>query len=199
MDEWRTDRDCDTAFITVGGSRNIKKPRSLHDYYSTDASAITLLDKHGLLDKNVLYWETACGAGRLSEELIRLGYDVVSSDKYNHGYGDVGVDFFDCKKRFPGNTITNPPFNKMNEWIQHTLEITGNKAYIFGRIQVVESKKRWNGVFKENPPKWVCPFVKRIQCYKNDDLSEKQSPLCYAWFIWDKKDNTKETKMKWLI
>lgn len=198
-DRWRTDRDCDTAFITIGSNRNAKSERSLHDYYSTNPLAITLLDKYNLLDKNTLYWETACGSGALSKELIKLGYNVVSSDKYNHGYGETGVDFFNCRKTFPGNTITNPPFNQMNEWLQHTLQITENKAYIFGRIQLVESKKRWEAVFKDNPPAFICPFVKRIQCYKNDDLSEKRSPLCYAWFIWDNKSNSKETKVKWLI
>lgn len=189
----------DTTFVTIGATNHNKvTKRDEHDYYSTDEIAITLLDKHGLLDKNVLYWETACGGGRLSEELIRLGYDVISSDKYNHGYGHIGVDFFKCNGIFNGNTITNPPFKEMNEWIVHTLEITSNKAYIFGRIQTIESIGRWEMIFKKNPPSLICPFVKRVQCYKNNEPTMK-SPMCYAWFIWDMKDSDNETKVKWLI
>ena len=189
----------DTTFVTMGASNHAQSSRGEHDYYSTDSSAITLLHKHGLLNPDEKYWETACGCGELSEELLRLGYDVVSSDKYDHGYGDVGVDFFECNKVFEGNTITNPPFKHMNDWIVHTLEVTGNKAYIFGRIQTVESIGRWNRIFKENPPIWICPFVRRIQCYKNNDKTESGSPLSYAWFIWDNKSENSECKVKWLI
>lgn len=190
----------DTTFVTMGASNHAKSDRGIHDYYSTDASAITLLDKYDLLDKDVPYWETAVGGGRLSNELKRLGYNVVKeTDLYNHGYGDTGVDFFKCNEVFQGNTITNPPFKYMNDWIVHTLKVTGNKAYIFGRIQTVESIGRWDRVFKNYKPSYICPFVKRIQCYKNDDLTEKGSPLCYAWFIWDMDNLDGDTKVKWLI
>ena len=190
----------DTTFVTLGASNHAKSNRELHDFYSTDALAITLLHKHDLLDKNVPYWETAVGGGRLSSELKRLGYNVIrETDLYDHGYGDTGVDFFEETEVFQGNTITNPPFNRMNDWMEHSLKVTGNKAYIFGRIQTVESIGRWNRIFKYHKPLWICPFVKRIQCYKNDDLSEKGSPLCYAWFIWDVNNVDCETRVKWLI
>ena len=136
----------------------------------------------------------------MSKELKRLEYNVVKeTDLFDRGYGDVGVDFFKCNSVFNGNTITNPPFKHMNDWIVHTLKVTANKAYVFGRIQTVESIGRYNRIFKDNPPVWICPFVKRIQCYKNNDRNEKGSPLCYAWFIWDNQDDSNECKVKWLI
>ena len=190
----------DTTFVTLGASNHAKRSREEHDYYSTDAKAITLLDKHNLLDKDVPYWETACGGGRLSQELKRLGYNVTKeTDLYNYGYGTTGVDFFKQTEVFQGNTITNPPFKYVNDWIVHSLEVTSNKTYIFCRIQTVESIGRYERIFRYNPPSYICPFVKRIQCYKNDDLTEKGSPLCYAWFIWDNKDDSGETRVKWLI
>ena len=67
----------DTTFITLGASNHAKSNREVHDYYSTDALAITLLDKHGLLDQDQPYWESAVGGGRLSKDLKRLGYNVV--------------------------------------------------------------------------------------------------------------------------
>ena len=89
------------------------------------------------------------GGGRLSKELIRLGYDVVSSDLYDRGYGDVGVDFFKCNEVFQGNTITNPPYSFINDWIKHSLKITSNKVYIFCRIQTIETLKRYK-IFKRS-------------------------------------------------
>lgn len=136
--------------------------------------------------------------GRLSKELIRLGYDVVSSDLYDRGYGDSGVDFFECNEVFQGNTITNPPYSFINEWIQHSLDITSNKVYIFCRIQTIETIKRYQ-IFKENPPLLICPFVKRISCYNGDSTKKTPSAVCYSWFIWDNKVDNKDTKVKWLI
>ena len=191
-------RNSKSVFSNIGASNHSKFEREKHDYYSTDPLAIRLLHKHGLLDKNIQYWETACGGGRLSNELIRLGYDVVSSDLYDRGYGDVGVDFFKCNEVFQGNTITNPPYSFINDWIAHSLKITSNKVYIFCRIQTIETVKRYR-IFKENPPLLICPFVKRIPCYKGESMSKNGSAVCYSWFIWDNTVDNEDTKVKWLI
>jgi len=189
-----------SVFKNIGASSHSSYEREKNDYYSTDESAITLLHNHGLLDKDQPYWETAVGGGRLAKELKRLGYNVVKeTDKYDRGYGDSGVDFFRVHEVFEGNTITNPPYSYINDWILHSLKVTSNKVYIFCRIQTIETIGRYKKIFKDDPPVYICPFVKRIQCYRNDDLSLNGSAVCYSWFIWDNQDNSKETKVKWLI
>lgn len=191
-------RNSKTVFSNIGASNHSKLEREKNDYYATDPLAVRLLDKYNLLD-NQPYWETACGEGNLSKELIRLGYEVTSSDKYDRGYGNVGVDFFECNDVFQGNTITNPPYSFINDWIEHSLKITSNKVYIFGRIQTIETIGRYNRIFKNNPPLYVCPFVKRIKCYPNGDMTDKGSAVCYAWFIWDNTIDNEDTLVKWLI
>ena len=139
------------------------------------------------------------GGGRLAKELKRLGYTVSKeTDLFDRGYGTVGVDFFKCNEVFEGNLITNPPYSFINDWITHSLDLATNKVYIFCRIQTIETIKRYQ-IFKDNPPILICPFVKRINCYRNDDDSLKNSAVCYSWFIWDNNDSTNETKVKWLI
>lgn len=193
-------RNKQSVFSNIGASNHSRYEREVNDYYSTDPLAITLLDKYGLLDTDVPYWETAVGGGNLALELKRLGYDVVKeTDLYDRGYGDSGVDFFKCKEVFQGNTITNPPYKHINDWILHSLKVTANKVYIFARIQTIETISRYNKIFKNNPPVLICPFVKRIQCWRNNDTNINGSAVCYAWFIWDNKDNSKETVVKWLI
>lgn len=187
------------VFTTMGASNHSKYPREENDFYATDPSAITLLDKAGLLDKNIPYWECACGDGALSKELIRLGYNVpVNTDLFDRGYGGNGIDFLECTDKFNGNIITNPPFTLLNEFILKGLELASNKLYIFGRIQTLETIGRWENIFKDNKPVWVCPFVKRIKCYTSSH-EIKSSAVCYAWFIWDNKDSSEETRVKWLI
>ncbi len=68
---------------------------------------------------------------------------------------------------------------------------------MFLRIQFLESQKRYRKIFKQYPPKKVLPFVKRIQCYRNDNRNLKGSAVLYAWFIWDKKYDG-ETIIEWI-
>lgn len=194
-------RNKSSVFANIGASSHSTYEREKNDYYSTDEEAIRLLHKYNLLDKDIPYWETACGGGRLAKELKRLGYNVTKeTDLFDRGYGDVGVDFFKCHEVFQGNTITNPPYKYINDWIKHSLDVTSNKAYIFGRIQTIETKSRYDKIFKDNPPVLICPFVKRVKCYLNDDsFANKSSAVCYAWFIWDNMDDSGVTKVKWLI
>ena len=155
------------------------------------------------------------------------------TDLFDRGYGDSGVDFLKENRVFQGNTITNPPYSFINDWILKSLEITSeriingqasyinyytmgkylldnypkeyilelakNKVYIFGRIQTIETIGRYNRIFKHNKPVWICPFVKRIKCYPNGDITNRGSAVCYAWFIWDNRIDNKDTKVKWLI
>ena len=184
----------------LGASNHTDYERAKNDFYSTDPLAIQLLHKHQLLDTDKNYWETAVGNGAISNELKRLGYKVTKeTDLIDRGVGETGIDFFTINEHFEGNTITNPPYNKINDWILHSLELTTDKVYIFCRIQTLESQNRYNKIFKNNPPVLVCPFVKRINCYRDDDRKFKGSTICYSWFIWDNKDDSVETRIKWLI
>lgn len=193
-------RNKKSVFSCIGASNHSDYEREANDYYSTDASAITLLHKHNLLDTDVQYWETAVGGGRLAKELKRLGYNVTrETDLFDRGYGDVGIDFLKCNDVFEGNLITNPPYSMINDWIVKSIELASNKSYIFCRIQTIETINRYKRIFRDDPPVLICPFVKRINCYRNDDTSFKQSAVCYSWFIWDNTVDNSETRVKWLI
>lgn len=176
--------------------------RAKNDLYTTNPIAVTLLHNNGYLDKDTIYWECACGKCDLSNELIRLGYKVVSSDLFDYGVESnvrVGVDFLTCKGYFKGDIITNPPFKQLTEFILKGLELTNRKLFIFSRLQTLESVNRYEKIFKDNPPVLVLPFVKRVPCYKNGDVSRGSSVTPYAWYIWDKSDDSNETKVEWLI
>lgn len=56
-------RNNHSVFSCIGASSHSSYEREANDYYSTDPSAITLLDKYNLLDKDQPYWETAVGGG----------------------------------------------------------------------------------------------------------------------------------------
>ena len=93
--------------------------------------------------------------------------------------------------------ITNPPYKYATEFVEKALELTNRKVAMFLKIQFLESQKRYERLFMNNPPKKVLPFVKRIDCWRNDDRSLKGSTVLYAWFIWD-KEYTGKTMIEWI-
>lgn len=158
-------------FVGIGASNHSDTEREKNDFYATDPLAITMLHHTGLLDPNRRLWECACGDGMMSKELERLGYTVVSSDLYDRGYGVTGIDFLGQSEleRFDGDIITNPPYSFINDFIVKGLRLTGGRLYIFGRIQTLEGQERYKRIFRDNPPSWVLPFVKRVNCYKGGE------------------------------
>lgn len=190
-------RGKETVFANIGASNHSKTKRQTEDYYTTHPIAIDLLEKHGLLDDG-LYWECACGMGSLSERLKRYGYEVCSSDLYDRKYGKTGINFLEQSIKVP-NILTNPPYKFVNQFILKGLELATNKLYIFARLQTLETLKRHRDIFKDTPPSFVCPFVRRVPCYRNNVRSKSHSAVAYAWFIWDIKDKSKECRVKWLI
>ena len=77
-----------STFVTLGASNHTEKEREKNDFYATQPEAI---DKLVGAIKNMLpkkVWECACGTGCLSDRLKDFGYDVVSSDLIDRGYGE---------------------------------------------------------------------------------------------------------------
>ena len=50
-------------------------------------------------------WECACGDGTMSKVLKETGCAVLSSDLYDRGYGEVGLDFL-TSTRYADNIVT---------------------------------------------------------------------------------------------
>ena len=55
-------------------------------------------------------WECACGDGSMSRVLERTGQSVRSTDLYDRGYGEAGVDFL-APLWSSDNIVTNPPYH----------------------------------------------------------------------------------------
>jgi len=188
-----------SVFVTNGCSNHSEYERVPNDYYSTDPLAIDMLEKYGLLDKNVKYYEVACGDGSLSKRLESYGYDVISSDLIDRGYGTPNKDFLKDTEMKDGSIITNPPYKHLQDFILKGLELANNKLYIFAKIQSLEGIKRYKNIYSKRTPEKVCVFVKRINCYRNGIQKDYSSAVCYCWLIFDNKNPTDDTKLIWLI
>ena len=102
------------------------------DFYRTPRWATFALIDNEKFSGDI--WECACGDGSMSKELEETGCAVFSSDLYDRGYGQVGLDFL-TSTRYADNIITNPPYNCAEGFVARGVEHStreGCPAFAFG-------------------------------------------------------------------
>lgn len=183
-----------STFVTLGANNHCDHEREQNDYYATEPKATEWLCKLEKFDGKIL--EPSCGEGHISEELKKAGYDVVSRDLVDRGYGDV-ADFLAVDNlRWDGDIVTNPPYKYAQEFVEKALQIIpeGKKVCMFLKLLFLEGKAR-KEFFRVNPPKTVWVSSSRLQCGMNGKF-EGTSATCYAWFVWE-KGYEGDTIIKW--
>ena len=82
--------------------------RAAFEFYPTPPEAVRALLSVESFEGSV--WEPACGDGAISKVLEAAGYQVVSTDLIDRGYGAGRQDFLKSDRTFAKNIITNPPY-----------------------------------------------------------------------------------------
>jgi len=82
-------------------------------------------------------WESACGNGAMSEVLEKAGGPVRSSDLYDRGFGEAGIDFLNAETRAK-NIVTNPPYNAAEGFLRSGLSLADNKFALLLRLAFLE-------------------------------------------------------------
>ena len=191
-----------SVYTTLGASNHTEDEREQHDYYATDPIAIDVLINDGKSEINHNVWECACGEGHLAKRLSDYGYNVTATDLIDRGFGTGDVNFLEINTIFNGDIVTNPPYKYAVKFIEHALDIipTGNKVFMFLKLQFLEGKSR-KELFKKYPPKCIYVSSSRILCAKNGDFEGMKksggSAVAYAWYEWE-KGYTGDTIIKWV-
>lgn len=189
----------DKTFITIGA--HAKCEREKHDFYSTDPRAAEQLLANVKFHGGI--YEPCCGKGCLSIPLAKAGYNVLSADKFDHGFGMSSVDFFQTKKMPDGyaNIVSNPPYNRTTDFICHALDILqeGGVLALFLKTQYLEGIERYERIYKKNPPTMILQYINRVSCLRNAGVNDDfgVSAVAYAWYVWV-KGYRNETKIKWV-
>ena len=159
--------------------------------------------------------EPCCGSGNISKVLEEAGHEVISTDLYDHGYGTSGIDLFTYKD-IDSDIITNPPFGIVTEFIEHMLDNLkpGHKMALFLKLQFLEGQDRYKKVFSRKQLKTVYLYTKRVACYKNNEMYQRNedgtfkldkdgnkmkipSAVAYMWAIWE-SDYHGDPVIKWI-
>lgn len=202
------------------------KERQAEDYYSTPTEEVEnilqRLYNEGKLDLAGKYiLEPSCGGGHMLKGIcnsftkqgasgIIFGSDIKDrsgnitkelESKVNFYWGD---DYDYLRDDYPLNenidyVIMNPPFKLIEPFVIRSLEIARRGVLMFGRLQFLEGKGRYENILKDNPPSDVYVYVDRVACYKNGDTSVKPNSIqAYAWYWWDKIEPSKGPQLHWI-
>lgn len=197
--------DGNSIFKTLGASNHTTKEREKDDFYATSPVAIDALLSYHDLRLPLWIWEPSCGDGQMSRRLEEHGYEVVSTDLVDRGFGLGGVNFFG-QTAMPDDTeaiVTNPPYKFATEYVLHALELLpeGGLLCLFLKTTFLEGRGRFARIFSQTPPRWVLQCSERVLCAKNADFEGMRrgggSAVSYAWFVWQ-KGWTGKTTLDWV-
>ena len=187
-----------SAFSILGARVFAQHDRAEHDYYATSPEAVEELLKVEKFTKKV--WECACGEGHISKVLEAHGYEVISTDLIDRGFGEGYVDFLKTEKtNIPFDIVTNPPYKFAKEFAEKAIEVIadGRKVAMLLKIQFLESVKR-RELFDKHPPMKIYVFSRRVGCALNGDFEATANrAMCFAWFVWQ-KGYTGDAVVKWI-
>ena len=160
----------------------ISDERAKSDYYPTPPHATLELLKVEKFEGNIL--EPACGEGHISKVLIENGYDVISQDIEETGYGEGGIDFLFFNTMRYDNIITNPPYKLAKEFVDVSLKVANKKVCMLLKINFLEGVLR-RDFLKNSPLKFVYVFSRRISLTRHGNPMENKGMITYAWFVWE--------------
>jgi hypothetical protein len=169
--------------------------RPVDDFYPTPRNAteaLLLVEKFG-----GIIWEPACGDGAISRVLEEKGNVVFSSDLNDHGYGQSGMDFLDCRTPYNYNSmVTNPPFRLADKFAVRAWMLGIPKFAMLCKLQFLEGQGR-SKILEETGLSRVWVFRKRIQLTRNGLPMKNGGMIAFAWFVWDTGHSGK-TEIGWI-
>ncbi len=173
--------------------------REGRDFYATPDWVTKALLQHTHFRGPI--WEPCCGDGAMSNILAAHGYEVVSTDIADRGFGTSGVNFLTCDAVPPGCRciVTNPPYGDtgshteqsrspkaMLEFLRHALSLT---ASVQGQLALLV-RLQWIAGHRAATLMSAAPFAavvvlkQRIRWF---ELGERTNAAQHhhAWVVFD--------------
>lgn len=177
--------------------QKVKVPQP-NEYYATHPTVTLDLLRVESFHHTIL--EPACGGGFISKPLMDNGYDVLSTDIIDRGFGNGGIDFLLYEFEVGVyDIVTNPPYSLFIPFLEKAIGICRNKVAMLLPLSFITTKQR-SKLYKTYPPHTIYVYEDRICIAKNGEFEKYSSvinPQQYAWFIWHKGFNGNPT-IKWI-
>ncbi len=179
---------------SIVGDRPEGRPAS--DFYPTPPEAVEKLLSVECIPTSTI-WEPACGDGAICKVLKQHNYDVLATDKYDHGYGISGVDFLEQDEPCDLSIITNPPFRIANDFIRHTCAMINPPYFAFlMKLSALEGVER-SAILEITGLTRVWVFRRRLTMTRNGEPSRNGGMIAFAWFVWERW-NVEPPRLGWI-
>lgn len=173
--------------------------RAGQDFYATPAWVTEALLRHVRFRGPV--WEPCCGDGAMSSVLAGQGYDVISTDLVDRGFGEAGVNFLTTYTVPSGcrSIVTNPPYGDsgshaaqsrsptaMLEFLRHAMMLTKSvqgQLALLVRLQWVAGR-RVADVMSAGPFAATIVLTRRIRWFDMGKFT-KNAQHHHAWVVFD--------------
>jgi hypothetical protein len=169
-----------------------------HDFYPTPAEGTRALLAVETFDGTI--WEPACGDGGIAKHLVLAGYEVVSTDLVDRGYGQGGVNFLSETATRAKHIITNPPYGSglADQFVRHALQLTratgGTVAMLLDLAGLAHSLR--HPLWVSYPPANVYVLDELI-CQPAGIPTFTKATFRYCWVLW-KPTHAGDTRLRWL-
>ena len=132
-------------------------------------------------------WECACGDGAISRILEAVGFTVVSTDRFDRGYGRGGHDFLTDHTTLADHIITNPPYSPpiglAAQFVEHALARIRPGGTVCMLLPINwEAAQRHRHLMAKCCRRYT--FSKRLPMHRGGYKGKKSGPqLNTAWFV----------------
>ncbi len=168
------------------------------DYFPTPAWATYALIDNEKFEGDI--WEPACGDGSMSRVLETTGLPVRSTDLFDRGYGEAGVDFLTADSS-ADDVITQPALIRRRGDLGVASSLISCCWTCSAHHRLARSPEgaepRPLLIFIRDPPSRVWVFSERITFYPSGVEPKGSGTTAYAWFVWDRATEER-TELKWL-
>lgn len=187
----------------------------MEDFYSIDQQVVNdLIKKMPVLKQNWVALDPCAGAGLLADRYTKLTknkvdmYDICSRREDIIEANYIKLDCKDkynliiCEFPYQEGTLQKPI--GYSQLVLKALSDVQRGGYVCSiqRLTQLESKVRYEKIYGLKKPSQIYIYSRRLDRFKNGDLSKKENGLvAYSWVIWQKDQNglfKNETKIDWI-
>jgi hypothetical protein len=131
--------------------------------------------------------EPAAGRGFLCRGLEPTFFRCLQADIHDYGNKIPTEDFLIKPVEHDWDVdwvITNPPFRLGLEFAQRALPLAKKGVALLVRTQFLESKLRYDELFRDRAPDIIAQFVERVPMVKGRVDPNASTATAYCWLVW---------------
>ena len=164
-------------------------PRRIpNEFYPTPPEAVRALLSVETFDGVI--WEPACGEGAIAKELAASGHEVVSTDRYDYGFGASGINFLAERNSRARHIVTNPPYGSglADAFLLKALALTrptGGKVALLLNLASLCHPSR-TALWRNHPPARIYA-IDGVVCWpvrRYGPAPEAFTRHRYCWTVW---------------